>query len=355
MNAPSLWLHTRRYDMFWYAVVPVLLLVALGGLSLVLGPRGPLTAYLASAMLTGLPHNMITWLLLLPRESRGYYQSGVLFGPFLLTSLVMVPTVLLYGTPAFAWAISLNIAIAYYHITRQHMGMLNACDGRYQQATGDTTIRALGEDMRWAIAGIAATTFAWKMTGGPMLLGLFAEPMRFVLQPIPMGIAFALTAATALPVARLLFKLMARHFAGMRFPAAHALMGGAAAANLIVASLVPNDQFFLTLALVASCHNMQYFAFCYTHHHLRAVSEPAADDAYSNWARARKWAPWFLLPIGLGVAFGVATTLVPPFWGTLLATWFMTSHYFVDGHMWRRKYYPRMGRFASGVVQPAGP
>jgi hypothetical protein len=32
----------------------------------------------------------------------------------------------------------------------------------------------------------------------------------------------------------------------------------------------------------------------------------------------------------------------------------MTSHYFVDGNMWRRKFYPLMSRFSKGRVgEPA--
>ena len=140
-----------------------------------------------------------------------------------------------------------------------------------------------------------------------------------------------------------------RHKAGYLFPVMHAIMGGAALANLIAAALVPNAAFFLTLALASSYHNLQYFAFCYTHHHLRAA-ESGEDSLYARLARERSWGWWFAIPMACGVAVAVLTAALPGLAGNILATWFMTSHYFVDGNIWRKKFYPMMGRFGSGRI-----
>jgi hypothetical protein len=352
--APSspapLWLHSRSYDLWWYAAVPVLLYALLVTGSVLVGEKGPLVVYLASSVLTGLPHNMITWLMIMPAESRRYYGKGLVFGPFVVTALVLLPTVLLFGTPAFGWALSINIVIAYYHITRQHQGLLHSCDGRYIQATGDTGIKAMGQELRWLVGAVAAACFVWKLTGPPMKLGLGVVPLQFTFYPVPTTGALMLTGICLLLAFRFGVLFYAHLKDGKRLPAAHLVIGGSAMANMVAAALIPNDQFFLTLALVASYHNLQYFAFCYTHHHLRAVADPGPRDLYTRWARDRRAWAWFLLPVGLGAAYGAAAFAMPPLVSAVLLNGFMISHYFVDGNMWRRKYYPLMARFSKGRV-----
>lgn len=348
-----LWLHGRNYDLWWYGAVPVILYVLLTTGSHLIGEKGPVTMYMVSSMLTGLPHNMITWLLILPKESRAYYGAGTIFGPMLLSAAVLVPTIVLFGTPAFAWALSINIAIAYYHITRQHMGLLHSCDGRYMQATGDSAIFALGRELRWLVAAVAAMCSAWKMTGGPMKLGLGIMPMQFTFWPLPQTGAWMLTGVTLMLAFRVGVVLYGLIKDGKRFPAGHALLAGMAMLSLVAAALIPNDQFFLTLALVASYHNLQYFAFCYTHHHLRAVADAGPQDLFTRWARDRKAWPWFVVPVVLGVAYGGLAMLLPPVAMAAMLNFFMLTHYFVDGNIWRRKYYPLMTRFAKGRVEEA--
>lgn len=348
--APPLWLHSRRYDLWWYAAVPAMLYVLLVAGSALLGEKGPIAMYVVSSMLTGLPHNMITWLLIMPAASREYYGKGTILMPFVLSALVLAPTIALFGTPAFAWALSINTVLAYYHITRQHMGLIHSCDGRYMQATGDQSILALGRELRWLVAAVATACFVWKLTGPPLKLGLGIAPMQFMFYPLPQTAGLLVTGVVALLAFRFAVLFYANRQDGKRLPAAHLIVGGSAMANLILAALVPNDQFFLTLALVASYHNLQYFAFVYTHHHLRAVADTGPGDFFTRWARERRAWAWFALPVALGVAYGAAAYMTPPLVAAILLNGFMISHYFVDGNIWRRKFYPMMSRFAKGRV-----
>lgn len=351
----GLWLHGRTYDLAWYLLLPPVMFVLLTAASAAAGPKGPMLAYVASSIFTGLPHNAITWFLTMPAHSRGYYAPGVMFWPLVISAVVLAPTVLLFGTQAFAWALTLNIVIAYYHITRQHMGLIHSSDARYAQVTGDRTIHGEGYDLRAAIATLAAAAICWKATGAPMLLGLGAVQFQFMIWPLPVWIPSALTAALAFYAARWAWRTARRARTGHRFPASQAVIAGGAFLHLGLAALVPNDQFFLTLALVASYHNLQYFAFCYTHHHLRAVADPAATDLYSRLARDRRWGWWFVLPVLAGVAYVGLAAALPPLWNAVLLNGAMISHYFVDGAIWRRKYYARMGEFARRRVdEPAG-
>jgi hypothetical protein len=344
----DLWLHDRRYDLFWYAVVPVLLYAFLQVYCAALGPNGPMLTYMTTAVVTGLTHNSITWLLIMPAASRKFYQAGTLFGPFVLTSLVLIPSIVLFQGPYMAYALTLNITIAYFHITRQHQGMLHVCDARYVQATGDQGFRAYSKDLNWLVGSVAALALATKLTGGPMMMGFLKHPVPFQLH-LPMYPAIALAALTAFLAARFGYRSWQRHKAGHLFPVMHAVMGGAALANLTAAAFVPNSAFFLTLALVSSYHNLQYFAFCYTHHHLRA-REGGEESLYARLARERNWGWWFGIPMACGLAFAALTAVLPPLASDIAATWFMTSHYFVDAHIWKRKFYPLMGRFGLGRV-----
>jgi hypothetical protein len=230
------------------------------------------------------------------------------------------------------------------------MGLLHSCDGRYMQATGDSAIFALGRELRWLLASVATICFAWKMTGPPMKLGLGVAPMQFTFWPLPQTAAWMLTGMTLVLAFRFGVLLLGMLKDGKRFPAGHALVGGMAMLSLIGAALIPNDQFFLSLALVASYHNLQYFAFCYTHHHLRATADPGPQDLFTRWARDRKAWPWFLVPVALGVAYGGIAYMAPPVVMAALLNFFMITHYFVDGNIWRRKNYPQMTRFAKGRV-----
>lgn len=343
--SPTPWLHSRRYDLAAYVALPFVLYVLLTSASAALGPKGPWAVYMAQTVLTGLPHNMITWLLLLPASGRRHYAPGVLVGPAVLSALALAPTIWWYGTPAFAWAISLTTLLAYFHITRQHQGLLAACDARFGRATGESDIRATTRDLRWLVGAVAASAITWKATGAPMTLGLVGQPMNFVFQPVPLAVPAVLTGLAVLLALRFGVSLWRRHREGLAPPSAHLAIGGGAIANLVLASLVPNEQFFLTLALVSSYHNLQYFAFCYTHHHQRASAEPDAVDVFSRWAREGRFARWVALPIALGVGFAACIALLPAYWTAVAANAFMISHYFVDGNMWRRRYYPALGRF----------
>lgn len=346
----GLWLHGRTYDLAWYLLLAPALFVLLVAGSAAAGPKGPMLAYVANSVFLGLPHNAITWFLTMPAHSRTYYGPGVMFGPLVISAFVIAPTALLFGTQAFGWALTINIVIAYYHITRQHMGLIHSSDARYAQVTGDRSIHAEGRDLRATIATLAAAAIAWKATGGPMLLGLGAMQFQFMVWPLPAVIPAALTAVLAFYGGRWAWNTARRVRAGHRFPVSHAVIGGGACLNLVLAALVPNDQFFLTLALVASFHNLQYFAFCYTHHHLRAGADPDATDLYSRLARDRRWGWWFALPVLAGVGFVALAAVMPPLVNALLLNGAMISHYFVDGAIWRRKYYPRMGEFARRRV-----
>jgi hypothetical protein len=346
----DLWLHDRRYDLFWYAVVPVLLWVGLQLYCQALGPNGPMYTYMTTAVLTGLTHNAITWLLILPADSRKFYQAGTLFGPFVLTSLLLIPSIMTFQGAYMAYALTLNIVVAYYHITRQHQGMLHVCDARYVQATGDQGFRAYSRDLNWLVGGVAATALVTKLAGGPMLMGFLKHPLPFTLH-LPAWPGYVLAAGCLGLAGRFGYRTWQRHRQGQLFPLMHAVMGGAAIANLIAAALVPNASFFLTLALVSSYHNLQYFAFCYTHQHLRA-RESGEDSLFARLARERSWGWWFAIPMACGLAVAALTAVLPPLAADIAATWFMTSHYFVDGNIWRRKFYPMMGRFAAGRVLP---
>lgn len=352
--AGDLWLHGRTYDLVWYLLLPPVMFLLITAASAAIGPKGPMLMYVASASFTGLPHNAITWFLTMPAHSRGYYQPGVMFLPLVVSAAVLAPTMMLFGTAAFAWALTLNIVIAYYHITRQHMGLIHSADARYAQVTGDRAIHAEGYDLRAVIATLAAAAICWKAAGPPMLLGLGAVQFQFTIWPVPVAVPIALTAALAWYAGRWAWRTAARVRRGDRFPVPQAVIGGGAVLHLGLASLVPNDQFFLTLALVGSYHNLQYFAFCYTHHHLRAVADPAATDLYSRLARERRWGWWFVIPLVAGIVFVALAAALPPLWNAVLLNGAMISHYFVDGAIWRRKYYPRMGEFGRRQVgEPA--
>lgn len=343
--APSLWLHGRNYDIVWYAVLPLALYVLFTSASAAFGGNGPLLAYVASATFTGIPHNMITWLMIMPERSRGYYMPGALLLPLVLTAVVMVPTALFFGTAAFGWALSIGIVLAYYHIVRQHMGLLSVCDLRYVQATGDRQIHAETVDLRRLLATVAAAAFAWKTVGPPMLMGIRAVQYEFTFYPLPLAVPAALTGLAAFFAVRYAGHLFRRNRADGRFPTAHVMIAGCAMASLVAAAAVPNGQFFLTLALVGSYHNLQYFAFCYTHHHLRAQADPGPADPFTLLARSRRWRAWFAVPLVLGSSIVAIAHTLPTWLDNFILTWLMTSHYFVDGNIWRRKYYPLMGRF----------
>lgn len=351
----DLWIHGRTYDVVWYLALAPVVFVVMVAASAAMGPKGPMLTYVASSAFLGIPHNAITWFLTMPGHSRSYYQPGVMFWPLVIAAIVLAPTALLVGTPAFGWALTINIVIAYYHITRQHMGMIHVADGRYAQVTGDRAIHGEGHDLRATIALLAAAAITWKGVGPPMLLGLGAMQFQFTLWPVPVVVPAALTAALAFYAGRYAWRTMARVRRGDRFPVAQAVLGGGAAINLTLAALIPNDQFFLTLALVGGFHNLQYFAFCYTHHHLRAAADPDATDLYSRLARERRWGWWFVLPVLAGLAYIALAASLPPLWNALLLNGAMISHYFVDGAIWRRKYYPRMGEFGRGRVGEAPP
>lgn len=342
-----------RHDLLFYGVVPLALFAAMVPAASLLGPQGPLWVYLFNTVAFGLPHNMLTWGLLFPAEGRARYDlRGVLLWPSILTLALMVPTVLSQETPLFAWALSVNICLAYYHITRQHMGLLRMADGRYLQAAPGATVEGVGRPLAQAVAATAFAAFAWKATGGPMSLGVVLEPMRFAFWPVPAWLPAAATlyAAGALGWAGLgLWRL---HRAGAPWPRMHLLLAGPMLFNLVSAAMLPNDAFYLTLALVSACHNLQYLGFVYTHHHLRTQDLTGSLDLLGGLARARRLLPYAGALLAAGIAYATfCTTVLPPRWGSACLMTFMTIHYFVDGAMWRRAHFRGLGEIMRRRVK----
>lgn len=350
-EGPHLWLHGRTYDLAWYGAVPILATLLFLGAFAVLGPAHFLPVFLVSSVLTGYGHNMVTWLLILPRESRRHYATGTLFWPATLAALTMVPVLMFVDTPYFGWAFAIHNITAFYHITRQHIGMMHVCDGRYVQATGDGDIRGWSAEVRRLIGMVGFTCVLAKLAGPQIMVQLNNLSIPFPIAGIPVALPLLAGAATGAIALHVAWRAWSRGKAGAAFPALHVAMAGGAIFNLVVANLLPNQNFVVTYTMIAAIHNLQYMAFVYTHHHLRARQDEQAEDAFSRLARERRWASWLALPLGLAIAFTAVVMLAPVAVQAGIALWFMMIHYLVDGAIWKRKNYPNMGRFGSARVE----
>jgi hypothetical protein len=352
----ALWLHSKTYDLTWYGLMPILTaLFFLGAFSLG-GAKGFFPIFLVVSILVGYGHNMVTWLLILPKESRKHYAQGIMIWPAALTALSIVPILFFAGTPWFAWAFMGHNIVAYYHIMRQHIGMQHVCDSRYASTTGDNSIRAWAADVRKLIGLVAATAITAKLAGPPILVQLAMISIPTPISGIPWEISGVLGALSVAVAARLSYRTWRRHQAGQAFPIMHAVMGGGSIANVLLAmTLVANPYFIVSYTIMANCHNLQYMSYCYTHHHLRAAQDPEAQDAPSRWAREHRYVAWFGLPALLGVLFTAFVAAWSPAIQSAWALGFMMLHYLVDGEIWKRKNYPAMGRFGAGRVGAPAP
>ncbi|MDB5102262.1 MAG: hypothetical protein JWM80_6683 [Cyanobacteria bacterium RYN_339] len=357
-STDEIWLHRRPYDLAWYGLFPFVQVLAMAGAACCLGPRGYIPLYMVSSILTGWGHNWITWLMLLPQDGRKHYEPGTFFWPFVISVAALVPIILTYGTPVFGFAVMLHVLLGFYHITRQHQGLMHAYDGRYMQAGGPAEIRGFSRDARWLLGTAAVFALVWKMVGEPVALDLGAQEQlgthTLVQLPFP-HLPVAVAALVALFGLALLARLAWQAYQLRRtLPLGHLVLLGGALFSYGVATALPPSWFLITYSIVSTTHNVQSFSFCYTHHHLRATAEPS-DGLFSRFARERRWWKWGLVPVGLAVSMAAVLGTIPAQWQVTLAFWFMAVHYLVEGTIWRRKHYPAMGRFSRGlVVSPPG-
>jgi hypothetical protein len=353
LASDGIWLHRKPYDLAWYGLFPLVQVLGMATAAHFLGPRGYIPLYMASSILTGWGHNWITWLMLLPADGRKHYQPGAFFWPFVASVVALVPILLTYGTPIFGYAVMLHVLLGFYHITRQHQGLLHSYDGRYMQAGGPDGIKAFSKDARWLIGAAAVGALTWKMVGEPVSLDLGAQDqlgthtlVQLPFPHLPMAAAWLVALFMLGLAARLLYQ---GYQLRRELPWGHLVLLFGALFSYGIATALPPAWFLITYSIVSTTHNVQSFSFCYTHHHLRAAAD-GGESPFSRFARERAWWKWGALPVGIAVAMAAVVGNLPGQWQVTLAFWFMAVHYLVEGTIWRRKHYPAMGRFARGLV-----
>ena len=149
-DAPSLsrtatrgyWLFGPEADRGWF-VWSVLIPLALylpAYWSLGSGVVWPL--YLMYAACFATPHTWLTWAVTLPRSAHGMYRPRALWEPIFYTALLAVGVPLTHRFGGWDLLFTLITLIGFYHVTKQHLGILRMYDAKYAQIHTDPGIFA---------------------------------------------------------------------------------------------------------------------------------------------------------------------------------------------------------------------
>lgn len=351
-SAPSLprspWIVSSRYDAFFFAgslALPLLLWAAFS-VGLITG----VAVFAIFQLAFNMPHNFQTWTMSVfdadDRKAHGrryLVALAVILGIFGL-SIVLSPT------KVFPVVRDALVYWGYYHLVRQHYGLLRLYERR--MAAAGKPAPPLEGKLYARYVEIASYAPLLLRFRDPELMTIHAGGVSvWIRHPILPPWAWH---AVAVVYAAAIVAAVAQHavaFArGRTEIVPRALLLLAITLSFGLAGIAIKD-IVVAIAVVTSFHNLQYLGLVWFHNRTRAEiaeRESAARGGNTpiDWLRSDK------VPLYLGCTFGYGVVLVVPialFPGNALAelpiTAMVALHYYVDARVWRFAERPGLARF----------
>lgn len=302
--------------------------------------------YVLYAALFATPHCWLTWAVTLPPNARGMYKPRAIWEPILYTALLAIGvpvTHFLGGWDLLFTAITL---IGFYHVTRQHLGILKMYDAKYAQVYGDASVFRDMEPFHQVMVLLLALPilWVWQMP----LFDIAIGPQKFtLLHPIlPQWTTWPYLALLGWFAVQAAAVLVRRRREGRPFPAAHFLVGGVALISYLVAfGLVPTRDYLLTVAIFITYHDLQYAGFVWHFQRLRGEHEAGRGvrlDAIHRWAKEGRALPYFALGFLYSAAVFALMLVLPGLVAMAFVTFQTMVHQIMDGWIWKRRFYPQV-------------
>jgi hypothetical protein len=335
------WLFGRKADLGWFVWSLLIPLAVYLPPYAIWGSKAVWPLYLLYVVGFATPHTWLTYAVSLPRTARGLYDARSFWHPLIATSAiaVLVPFSQWYGGwDALFTAVTL---LGFYHIGKQHLGILRMYDAKYAQVHDDRSIFATMQPFHalWVLAFTLPVFYVWL---SPSLHVVVDRQAFTLLSPgLPAWSLLPLLAAMAWYGWQTVRHLWTRHRQGLPLPTAHLVSALTSGLSYLIAfAVVRPEDYLLTLAIFISFHDLQYFGFVWHFQRQRSVRLAAAGvelDAIHRWAHADQWGRYFGLAFGFSLALVALLSAVPTTVALTIVVFHNTLHYLMDGWIWKRQ------------------
>jgi hypothetical protein len=342
------WIVSSTYDIVFFIgslVVPLMLWGAFA-----FGWMTGVAVYVAFQLAFNLPHNFQTWTIsLLDAGDRAKHGRRYLISALILTAVLAVPMVL-SPTGAWPWVRDALLYWGYYHLVRQHYGLLRL----YER--------------RMAILGAPASPRESKLYGYfldvvsfvPFILR-FQHPEQMTINvsdrhfeilhpPVPTWLSPILWTIYLGSIAAAVVHHVVATSGGRTGLAPRALLLTSVTFAFGLANLAIHD-IVVAVAVVTAYHNLQYLGLVFFMNRNRAELADRegiarGTNAPIDWLRTRK------LPLYLSATFGYGMVMITPIfmfpgriWAQFPMTFVVALHYYIDSRIWKFNVYPAHARF----------
>ncbi len=344
--ASGYWLFGRRADLGWFGGSLLVPLAVYLPAYWAWGSAAVWPLYLLYVACFATPHTWFTYAVSATptADSAGWYTRRSFWTPYLAT-LGLVALI-----PIAEWAgmwdlyFTMVTMVGFYHVYKQHLGLLKIYDARYAQVHEDPAIFAAMQPFHalCTLAFALPVFWVWLQPEFEVVIGV----QRFVLlhPQLPAWSLVPLAGAMLWFGGRTAVALAARHRAGRPFPLGHMVLAGAAMASYVVAfGLIPPKDYLLTVAIFITYHDLQYAGFVWHFQRSRSAIEAEMGtplDAVHRWALENKALPYFGLAFLFSLAVVAVIVAVPPAVALAVIVLHNNLHYFMDGCIWQRKHNP---------------
>jgi hypothetical protein len=344
---PSAFIVSPAYDVtFFFAslAAPLLLWGAFG-----LGWLTGVAVYAVFQLAFNLPHNAQTWTMsIFDDEDRS--KNGRRYAIALGIILVVFAVPALLSPEGVApWLRDALVYWGYYHLVRQHYGILRLYERR--MANAGTPAPPLESKLYARFIDVVSYAPLLIRFRDPNLMTIHAAGRAVwirhpILPPIVWQAVASAYAATILlaVVHHVVLALTGRRNLGPR--AMHLI---AVTVCFGLATLVVND-ILVAIAIVTAFHNLQYMGLVWFHNRTRAdiadrEHAPAGKNVTIDWIRTGKQGRYAALSFAYGAALLAPVAIFRTPLSQLPITCVVALHYYVDSRVWRFADHPNLARF----------
>ena len=345
-QADGYWLFGRQADLGWFGASLLVPLAVYLPAYWAFGHAAVWPLYLIYVACFATPHTWFTYAVSATptADAEAWYTRRSFWLPYAATLalVALIPVAELLGL----WDLYFTMVtmVGFYHVYKQHLGLLRMYDARYAQVHEDPTIFAAMRPFHalCALAFALPVFWVWLQPQFEVVVGvqrfLLLHPVLPAWALAPLGVAILWYGA------RTARGLAARHRAGRPFPLGHLVLAGTAMASYVAAfGLVPPQDYLLTVAIFITYHDIQYAGFVW--HFQRSRSAIAAQagtplDLVHRLALENRALPYFGLAFLFSLVVVGVIVAVPPAVALAVIVLHNNLHYFMDGTIWQRKHNP---------------
>jgi hypothetical protein len=342
------WIVAPGYDVCMFIgslLVPLMLWVAFA-----FGWMTGVAVYATFQLAFNMPHNFQTWTMSIldaddrAKHGRRYAAAVVVIALVLGVPMIASPTIV------WPWVRDALIYWGYYHLVRQHYGLLRLYERRMAVAGSPGTDRE--SDLYKRFLDVVSYAPLILRFGHPEQLTLNVRDRHFEIHhpPLPAPVATLVWAIYLGTIAAAVVHHVVAALRGRKWLLPRALLLTSVTFAFGLAGLAIAD-FIVAVAVVTAYHNLQYLGLVYFMNGTRAEladreQAPLGNNRPIDWIRTGRFPLYVLVTFGYGLFLLAPVALLQgKVWAQLPISVAVALHYYVDSRVWKFNAYPAHARF----------